>query len=77
MRWRLILKEYGPELIYIQGSQNTAADALSRLYIIYNFNPVQNNIKSVNERYYGLDDEDISHPSNYKTIMQYQLKDQE
>ena len=34
MQWRLILKEYSPELIYIQGSQNIAADTLSRLDII-------------------------------------------
>ena len=31
MRWRLILKEYGPELIYTKGSTNIDADALSRL----------------------------------------------
>ena len=31
MRWRLILKEYGPELIYTKGSTNIVADALSRL----------------------------------------------
>ena len=31
MRRRLILEEYNPELIYIQGSKNIAADALSRL----------------------------------------------
>ena len=31
MRWRLILEEYGPELIYIQGKKNVVADALSRL----------------------------------------------
>jgi len=30
-RWRLILEEYGPELIYIKGSQNVVADAMSRL----------------------------------------------
>ena len=30
-RWRLILEEYGPELIYTKGSTNTVADALSRL----------------------------------------------
>ena len=76
MRWRLILEEYGPELIYIQGSKNTAADALSRLDIVDTPNPVKNNIKAVNE-HYGLDDEDISHPTNYKTIMRYQQKDQE
>lgn len=31
MRWRLIIEEYGPELIYIKGTQNIIADALSRL----------------------------------------------
>ena len=75
MRWRLILEEYSPELIYIQGSINIAADALSRLDIVDTPNPVKNNITAVNE-HYGLDDEDISHPTNYKTIMQYQQKDQ-
>ena len=30
MRWRLILEEYGPKLIYIQGSKNIAVDVLSR-----------------------------------------------
>ena len=33
MRWRLILEEYGPELIYTKGSTNIVADALSRLDI--------------------------------------------
>ena len=33
MRWRLILEEYGPEIIYIKGSTNIVADALSRLNI--------------------------------------------
>jgi hypothetical protein len=31
MRWRLILEEYGPEIIYTKGSTNIVADALSRL----------------------------------------------
>ena len=29
--WRLLLEEYGPEIIYIKGVDNTVADALSRL----------------------------------------------
>ena len=33
MRWRLILEEYGPTLLYIKGSHNVVADALSRLDI--------------------------------------------
>ena len=31
IRWRLILEEFGPELIYIKGEHNLVADALSRL----------------------------------------------
>ena len=34
-RWRLLLEEYGPEIIYIKGIDNTVADAISRL----DFNP--------------------------------------
>ena len=30
-RWRLILEEYGPEIMYIKGIYNTVADAISRL----------------------------------------------
>ena len=74
MYWILILEEYNPELIYIQGSKNIAADTLSRLDIVDTPNPVKHNIKSVNE-HYGSEDEEISHPTNNKTIMQMQQKD--
>jgi hypothetical protein len=30
-RWRLLLEEYGPEIIYIKGIDNTVADAISWL----------------------------------------------
>ena len=76
MRWRLILEEYRPELIYIQGSKNIAADALSRLDIVDTPNPVKNEIKSINE-HYRLENEDISLSTNYKTIIQNQQKDKE
>ena len=33
MRWRLILKEYGPDLRYIQGEKNVVTDVLSRLQL--------------------------------------------
>ena len=68
MQWGHILEEYSPELIYIQSSKNIAADALSRLDIVDTPNPVKNNINSINE-HYGLEDEDIAHPTNHKTIM--------
>lgn len=31
MRWRLVLEEYGPEILYVKGEDNVVADALSRL----------------------------------------------
>ena len=30
-RWRLLLEEFGPEIVYIKGINNTVADAISRL----------------------------------------------
>ena len=30
-RWRLVLEEYGPEIIYIKGETNIVADTLSRI----------------------------------------------
>ncbi len=33
-RWRLILKEYGPKIVYIKGIHNTVVDAISRLEYI-------------------------------------------
>ena len=35
-QWRLLLKDYGPEIMHIKGIQNTVADAISRL----DFGPV-------------------------------------
>ena len=33
-RWRLLLEEFGPEIVYIKGIHNTVADAISRLDFI-------------------------------------------
>ena len=71
MRWRLILEEYNPELIYIQGSKNIAADTLSRLDIGDTHNPIKPNISPLAE-HFSLEKEDVLCPVNYKTIMQYQ-----
>ena len=30
-RWRLLLEEYGPQIVYIKGVDNVVADASSRL----------------------------------------------
>ena len=34
LRWRMVLEEYNPELIYIKGPDNVVADALSRLDLL-------------------------------------------
>ena len=48
MRRRLILKELGPELIYIKGPNDIVPDALSRLDKIFNQNNTNsNNINKV------------------------------
>ena len=31
MRWRLILEEFGPNILHIKGEENVVADAISRL----------------------------------------------
>jgi hypothetical protein len=36
MRWRLYIEEYSPDLRHIKGTENVAADALSRLGILNN-----------------------------------------
>ena len=46
MRWRLILEEFSPELVYIKGSKNIVADALSRLHEIDHVNNEINNNKA-------------------------------
>ena len=71
MIWSLILEEYNPELIYIQGSNTIAADTLSRLDIVDTNSPIKLNISSLAE-HLSLEKEDVLHPVNYKTIMQYQ-----
>ena len=68
MRWRLIWKEYKPELIYIQGSKNIAANALRTLDIVDPNNPIKSNMSSVAE-HFSLEKEDVLHPVNYKTII--------
>ena len=33
-RWRLIIEEYGPDMHYIPGPENTVADTMSRIPVI-------------------------------------------
>ena len=69
MRWRLIFKEFGPELKWIKGENNVVADALSRLEMSDN-----QEILNISELY-GYDDEDLpdsDYPIRYKDIAKAQ-----
>ena len=78
MRWRLIIEEFSPELVYIQGETNIVADALSRLEIIddvdYNLSDTQN-LDTFYADLFDLSDNDIVNPITYKNIMVNQQKD--
>ena len=72
MRWRLILKEFGPELKYIKGENNVVADALSCL----EKSPNQE-ILNISEPY-GYDDKDLTdsaYPIRYHDIAKAQETD--
>ena len=72
MRWRLILKEFGPELKYIKGENNVVANALSRLEKSDN-----QDILNICELY-GCDDKDMpdsAYPIRYHDISKAQETD--
>ena len=72
MRWRLILKEFGPELKYIKGENNIVADTLYRLEMSDNKEIL--NISEV----YGYDDADLpdsAYPIHYHYIAKAQEND--
>jgi hypothetical protein len=81
MRWRLILEEYGPELIYIKGTTNIVADALSRLTTTPPDNIVEPNlvmIRDINAHLCGLEKHsstDGIFPLTFSTLQRAQHAD--
>ena len=72
MRWRLILKECGPEFKYIKGENNIVSDALSRLEMSDN-----QEILNISELY-GYNDKDLpdsAYPIRYHNIAKAQETD--
>jgi transposase InsO family protein len=67
MRWRLLLEEFGPKLLYIKGEQNIVADALSRLELTE---------EDFSQEAFAFDDDDFpsDYPLSYKQIMYEQKK---
>ena len=66
-RWRLLLEEYGTEIKYIEGPQNTAADALSRLTMLENTEELDLTEELPTETF----------PLSYRIIEREQAKDKE
>ena len=67
MRWRLLIEEFGPELIYLPQVNNVVADCLSRLKYRDNNNKLD---------HFALDEEAINaYLLSYKLIMKYQQND--
>ena len=66
MRWRLLIEQFRPELIYLPGVNNIVSDCLSRLKY-----EDKDNITD----HFTLDKEDFNaYPPSYKLIMKYQQK---
>ena len=77
MRCCLILEEFGPDLVYVPGENNAAADALSRLETLPS--PPLSTLKMAELFAYKKQEDlpDEAFPLSYKLIMQEQLADQE
>jgi len=55
-RWRLLLEEYAPQIIYIKGIHNTVADAISRL----DYDPQLNKTNEYTHATLGVEPEELS-----------------
>ena len=75
-----------PALIYVQGSINIVADALSRLDKKDHLNNTNSNNNNNNKveppseclsenKNFALNNEDVLYPTRFKTIMKFQQKD--
>ena len=72
MRWRLLLKEFGPELKYTKRENNVVANALSRLEMSDN-----QEILNISE-IYGYNDKDLpdsAYPISYHNMAKAQETD--
>ena len=79
MRWRLIIEEYSPELIYLKGESNIVADALSRLELTPSKNDTETDLHDIYylADHFGLEDDDLppdTYPLQYKIIAHHQWK---
>jgi hypothetical protein len=55
-RWRFLLEEYAPKIIYIKGIQNTVADAILQL----DYDPKLNKTNNYTHATLGVESEELS-----------------
>ncbi len=55
-RWRLLLEEYAPKIIYIKGIHNTVADAIFQL----EYDPKLNKTNEYTHAMIGVESEELS-----------------
>ena len=78
MRWRLILEEYGPELVYIKGERNVVADALSRLPMKVSKSSETHETLACLAESFGMDEDELpddAYPLSFKRIAKGQKID--
>ncbi len=67
-RWRLLLEEYAPEIVYIKGVHNTVVDPISRL----DYDPAQNSTNEYTHATVRLTTaEPSTNPNKWKTFSQH------
>ncbi len=67
-RWRLLLEEYAPDIVYIKGVHNTVADAISRLEYNPKLNPTNEYTHATVRVPTG---EPSTDPSKWKTVAKH------
>jgi hypothetical protein len=55
-QWRLLLEELAPKIVYIKGTHNTVADAISRL----DYDPKINTLNNDTHALLGVEPEELS-----------------
>ena len=75
MRWRLMIEEFGPDIRYIKGEDNTVADALSRLDIAGNQTPNQLSDQPIDELFEATAADETFFPLSTQLIADEQQKD--
>ena len=74
LRWRLIIEEYNPTLVYLKGESNVVADALSRLSTD-DQTTIERNAQALSDAYALTELPKDAFPLRYATIRDYQQHD--